>query len=156
MLRNRRNWTMKFRYREYEVYLSDRLCGEGESLAKYSSLFDFAEPSSKRRALSPAKYKAAWAALQARHGRQCQLRYCEACDIDNPAAIDHVIPLSSNELNKIWRIKPLLPARKVAAQSFGSNDISNLVLACTACNAKKKHRFLERETMRRILEAKGF
>jgi 5-methylcytosine-specific restriction endonuclease McrA len=56
--------------------------------------------------------------------------------------LDHLIPLSSNELNKRLRALPRVGKAKVARQSFGSNHADNLILACKRCNAFKKHRLL--------------
>ncbi|HKC63127.1 MAG TPA: HNH endonuclease [Pyrinomonadaceae bacterium] len=149
---------MKFKYPEYEQYFHDLLCAEGEELSKYDSLFDLREPASvKRGELTGQKYKQAWEELEKNFGRRCQLQYVEDCEVDNPVVIDHVIPISSNILNKhLRKSKPLVAGKKVPTESFGSNDISNLVLACANCNSNKKHRFLNRERMRRILKAKGF
>jgi 5-methylcytosine-specific restriction endonuclease McrA len=147
-----------FRYPEYEQFFSDRLCADGEDLEKYNCLFDFRESAIlKRREFSRLKCLEAWHALEPLYGRVCQLQFPGICDRNNPADIDHVIPLSSNELNKKIRgAKALSEGKKVAAESFGSNHISNLVLACKRCNAYKKHRFLDRAAMRRILQSKGF
>ena len=149
---------MKFKYPEYEQFFRNLLCEEDEDLSKYASLFDLREPPSiKRRELTRQKYKQAWDDLEKKYGRVCQLQFVEGCEINNPVAIDHVIPLSSNVLNKhLRKSKPLIVGKKVPTESFGSNDLSNLVLACTKCNSNKKHRFLDRERMRRILKAKGF
>src|ERR1044071_5226137 len=136
---------MKFKHSEYDQFFSDLLCEEGEDLSKYASLFDLREPPNiKRRELTARKYKQAWNELEKRYGRICQLQYIETCEINNPVAIDHVIPLSSNVLNKkLRKAKPLMSGKKVPTESFGSNDISNLVLACSKCNSNKKHRFLD-------------
>ena len=149
---------MKFKYPEYDQFFRDLLCEEGEDLSKYVSLFDFREPPSiKRRELTGQQYERAWEELEKRFGHRCQLQYVEDCEIDNPVAIDHVIPISSNVLNKhLRKSKPLVAGKKVPTESFGSNDISNLALACAKCNSNKKHRFLDRERMRRILKSKGF
>lgn len=149
---------MEFKYPEYEQFFSDLLCEEGEDLSKYDSLFDLREPYDiKRRELTSSKYKQAWKDLEEKYGRICQLQFVESCDFNNPTCIDHVIPLISNELNKkIRKSKPLIAGKKIQSESFGSNDISNLVLACGKCNSNKKHRFLSREAMRRILKIKGF
>lgn len=149
---------MKFKYPEYDQYFCGLLCEEGEDLSKYDSLFDFREPPSiKRSELTGRKYTQAWGELEKRFGRRCQLKCVESCEVDNPVVIDHVIPISSNVLNKnLRKSKPLVAGKKVPTESFGSNDISNLVLACAKCNSNKKHRFLDRERMRRILKAKGF
>jgi 5-methylcytosine-specific restriction endonuclease McrA len=149
---------MQFQYPEYEQFFRELLCEEGEELAKYGSLFDLREPPSiKRRELTSSKYKWAWKELEDKNGRVCQLHFVDSCDSNNPTCIDHVIPLISNELNKkLRKSKPLVAGKKIPSESFGSNDISNLVLACGKCNSNKKHRFLPREAMRRILRTKGF
>ena len=149
---------MKFKYPEYEQFFRDLLCEEGEDLSKYASLFDLREPPSmKRRELTRGKYKQAWDELEKRSSLICQLQFVEGCEMKNPVAIDHVIPLSSNVLNKhVRKSKPLIAGKKVPTESFGSNNISNSVLACAKCNSNKKHRFLDRERMRRILKSKGF
>ncbi len=149
---------MKFKYPEYEQFFRDLLCNEDEDISKYASLFDFREPTIvKRRELKGYKYKNAWVELERKYGRKCQLQLVEDCEINNPAVIDHVIPISSNVLNKLLlKSKSLVTGRKVPTESFGSNDISNLVLACTRCNSNKKHRFLDRKRMREILKIKGF
>jgi 5-methylcytosine-specific restriction endonuclease McrA len=149
---------MKFKYPEYYQFFRDQICEEGEDLSKYASLFDFREPPSiKRRELRGREYEQAWEELEKRFGRRCQLQYIEDCETDNPVAIDHIIPVSSNVLNKhLRKSKPLVAGKKIPTESFGSNDISNLVLACAKCNSNKKHRFLDRDRMRRILKAKGF
>jgi 5-methylcytosine-specific restriction endonuclease McrA len=147
-----------FKYPEYDQFFRDLLCEEGEDLSTYELLFDLREPPSiKRRELTARKYKQAWQELEERYGRVCQLRFVDSCEINNPVCIDHVIPLISNELNKkLRKSKPLAAGKKIQSESFGSNDISNLVLACGRCNSNKKHRFLPREAMRRILRTKGF
>lgn len=149
---------MKFKYPQYDQFFHDLLCWEGEDLSKYASLFDLREPPDiKRRELKGSKYRQAWEELEKIFGRRCQLQYVEGCEVDNPVAIDHVIPISSNVLNKhLRKSKPIVEGKKVPTESFGSNDLSNLVLACAKCNSNKKHRFLDRERMRRILRAKGF
>ena len=144
-----------FEHPEYEQYFASRLCSEGEDLDTYRSLFDFREPATVKR--REFRCSQARETLERRYGSVCQLQFSELCDLNNPTEVDHVIPLSSNELNKKIRgAKPLSAGKKVAAESFGSNHISNLVLACKRCNAFKKHRFLERDAIRRILESKGF
>jgi 5-methylcytosine-specific restriction endonuclease McrA len=148
---------MQFKYPEYEQFFRNLLCEEGENLSLYSSLFDPEEPPSIKRREFNSRRKQIWKELEERFGRVCQSQFSENCDVNNPACVDHVIPLTSNELNKVIRnLKPIVAGKKVPSESFGSNDISNLVLACAKCNSNKKHRFLDRDRMRRILKAKGF
>lgn len=127
----------------------------GGNLAKYSSLFNFREPPIVKR--TEFRCSHARKTLERLYGAVCQLQYPGICDRTSAGQVDHLIPLASNELNKKIRgAKPLSPGKKIVAESSGSNHISNLVLACLRCNGHKKHRFLEREAMRRILESKGF
>ncbi|MBK6989183.1 MAG: hypothetical protein IPH33_13745 [Bacteroidetes bacterium] len=64
------------------------------------------------------------------------------CDISSGIVIDHLIPLSTNQLNKSLRKLAPVKGKKVATQSFGSNHIDNLVIACASCNNHKKHRII--------------
>lgn len=146
-----------FKYPEYEIYFRDLLCNAGEDLSKYACLFDLREPPKIKRDEFRFRYKQqAWKELEEKYGRVCQLQLSELCEANNPTHIDHVIPLSSNELNKHLRKSKASSGRKVLTESFGSNNISNLVLACSKCNNNKKHRFLDRDRIRKILKAKGF
>ena len=95
------------------------------------------------------------AELIRRYGEVCQLHLVEECSLDHGLAVDHVIPLSSNKLNKELRKVPAQRGKKVPSQSFGSNDWSNLVSACGRCNGHKKHRLLEPAQIRQILSRKG-
>jgi len=74
--------------------------------------------------------------------------------LNSSFAIDHIIPLSTNKLNKeLRKVKPL-PGRKVLTQSFGSNHINNLILACSKCNGYKKHRLLTKDEINKIYNKK--
>jgi 5-methylcytosine-specific restriction endonuclease McrA len=68
--------------------------------------------------------------------------------------VDHLIPLSSNVLNKKLRKMKGENKKKVPAQSFGSNDLSNFILACSRCNAFKKHRLPSSELLTRMHQLK--
>lgn len=147
---------MNFNHPGYDDFFSDLLCQEGEDLSKYSVLFDLRKPILKRKEFIKI-YRKIWMDLERSGGRICQLQLGPNCEINNPVHIDHVIPLSSNVLNKsIRNSKPLQLGKKVTTESFGSNNILNLVLACRSCNLNKKHRFLKRDQMQRILRFKGF
>lgn len=89
--------------------------------------------------------------LQRTDGLSCQLNL-EVCDPSRGFDVDHLIPLSSNVLNKSIRKIRAERGKKVPTQPFGSNNPLNLVLACKACNARKKHNFLSREQLASILE----
>jgi 5-methylcytosine-specific restriction endonuclease McrA len=140
-----------FEHPEDRIFFRNLLCEDGEPLEKYAKLFDFRDVTKKRR-----EFQAAHASLlenlRAKHGPMCMLHYSRSCTGGRGAlTIDHLLPLSSNKLNKeLRRVVPLL-RRKVPTQSIGSNHIANLVLACATCNGAKKHRLLPRAELRRLL-----
>jgi len=140
-----------FEHPEDRIFFSDLLCEEGESLEKYAPLFDFRDVTKKRGEFQAAR-PSLLENLRAKHGSRCMLHYSKACTGGRGAlTIDHLIPLSSNKLNKELRRDVPLPRRKVPTQSIGSNHMANLVLACATCNGAKKHRLLARAELRRLL-----
>ena len=82
----------------------------------------------------------------------CELRLDEDWS-GRAEAVDHMIPLSSNVLNKSRGVPRVLP-KKVATQSFGSNDQTYFLLACSACNGFKFNRF-ERDLILKVLRARS-
>lgn len=134
---------MKFEYKEDEVFFRSLL---GKPFSLYKTLFDFKSPSIKREEYLKQREKL----LDILHKRDkgvCQLQLNDRCTHDKEITIDHVIPLSSNILNKQIRHIARTTYKKVPSQSFGSNHIHNLILACANCNKHKKHRFLDKEKM---------
>ncbi len=116
-------------------------------------IFDFRDSKLKRREFEKVREHLKGQMLAA--GRTtCELRLLYTC-IDNDLVLDHIIPLSSNELNK--RIRKLPPPRgkKIKRQSFGSNHPSNLLVACAKCNGYKKHRFIRREREKWVIVDKN-
>ena len=88
-------------------------------------------------------------------GEICELNYPNICDLNSGFNVDHIIPLSSNKLNKeIRNLKPE-KGKKVKAQSFGSNHIANLALTCTKCNSYKKHRFIDKVLILSLLNKRS-
>ena len=86
-----------------------------------------------------------------KYGENCQLQIHHECSVVRKFEPDHLIPLSTNELNKKLRNMKRTSSGKVPAQSFGSNHPKNLILSCSRCNAHKKHKFLNKELLRKIL-----
>ena len=88
----------------------------------YSELFfDFRLPKIKRKEFKKNRNKI-YENLKNKFREQCQLRYQNICDRTSGFAIDHLIPLSSNELNKkIRKIKSTDKSHKVVSESYGSN-----------------------------------
>jgi 5-methylcytosine-specific restriction endonuclease McrA len=144
---------MNFDYPEDKKFFRRLLCKGGKRLSAYSRLFDL-RPARIKRAEFNCQMPRLKKELLKRYGRVCQLQIVEDCNVKAGLTIDHLIPLSSNKLNKELRKLRPLPGCKVASQSFGSNDLSNLVLACGRCNGHKKHKFLEREQLQRVLSRK--
>jgi 5-methylcytosine-specific restriction endonuclease McrA len=127
-----------FDFREDKQYFIDILCegNEKEFEQFFLPLFDFRSPLIKRRELNVELKKQE---LLQEHNT-CQLRVSPDCTGTSNLQVEHLIPISTNKLNKIIRKVKAEPGKKVPTQSFGSNNISNLTLACNNCNSLKKHR----------------
>lgn len=136
---------MLFEHIEDKTFFADLLCDGDKSILedKYSSLFDFRNPLLKREEFN-IKKKQWMQRIVEKRGEKCQLQLVPDCN-DVQLVLDHMIPLSSNELNKHLRNLKATAGKKVLSQSFGSNSLNNFVLACKACNNFKKHRFVKRD-----------
>jgi 5-methylcytosine-specific restriction endonuclease McrA len=133
---------MEFEFKEDAEYFEKLLCNESQTMQDFIHLFDFRSVDEKRREFNKVKYKLK-AELISKSGEECILKF-NMCDMSSGIVIDHLIPLSTNQLNKSLRKLSAAKGKKVATQSFGSNHIDNLVIACVNCNNYKKHRILER------------
>ncbi len=123
-----------------------------EDFEIYMSLFDFRPNEIKRKEFNRTRDKL-FADLEKLHGHTCMLNL-EICDPEAKLVIDHIIPLTTNKLNKELRQLKAEPGKKVKSQNFGSNHINNLILACEKCNNNKKHRLLDRGKLQEILMKK--
>lgn len=134
---------MQFEYPEDREFFAQLLTsGDEKKLEEeFADYFDFRHPAIKRWEFNKTK-KEALDALAQKHDGKCQLRIHPDCSKDGKFEPDHIIPLSTNELNKKLRRLTRTAKEKVIAQSFGSNDLKNLTLACKRCNALKKHRII--------------
>jgi len=143
---------MKFEYPEDREFFANLLSGgDVKKLEeKFSDLFDFNHPAIKRWEFNKIKKKRL-AELILKYDGKCQLRIHPECSKDGKFEPDHIIPLSTNELNKKLRHLARTSSEKVPAQSFGSNHPKNLILACKRCNAFKKHKFLGEERIQKII-----
>jgi len=108
---------------------------------EFTKLFDFRDPKIKRSEFNKIK-KDLIRTLLKKYGRNCQLKLHKDCSFIKKFDVDHYIPLSTNELNKKLRGLRPTKGKKVPSQSFGSNDIANLRIACSRCNSFKKHRII--------------
>lgn len=145
---------MNFEFPEDEKFFADLLCkGRTSGLKGFAQLFDFRSPDEKRREFNKLRRKLL-SELAAAYGGECMLKL-SVCIGNRKLEVDHLIPLSSNELNKKIRRMLRSGKNKVVTQSFGSNHPDNLILACQKCNARKKHLFLQPEIFWRILKEKS-
>ncbi len=136
--------------REYFAYLLAN--GDVEKLeSDFSELFDFEHPAIKREKFNKIKKKVIKELLE-KYGNECQLKIHEDCSKVSKFEPDHVVPLSSNELNKKIRGMVRFSSAKVERQSLGSNNMRNLTLACKRCNAFKKNNFFEQDLYERLLK----
>lgn len=111
--------------------------------ALFADRFDFSEPTEKRRIFDGLK-KQAMDEVAKQERTRCELQLVQDCD-SKKLVLDHIIPLSSNELNKHLRKMIAPQGKKVPTQSFGSNHQSNFLVACEKCNNFKKHRFIKKD-----------
>lgn len=134
---------MEFEHPEDKKFFAGILADGDEELLdrEYSDLFDFEHQAIKRWKFNKSKKKILRELIEKYNG-ECQLHVHPECSPKWGLEPDHIIPLSSNVLNKeLRRMKPE-KGMKVVAQSFGSNHPRNLTLACRRCNGLKKHRIL--------------
>jgi 5-methylcytosine-specific restriction endonuclease McrA len=144
-----------FEYLEDRNYFDLLLCDLEEDITAYSDLFDFRPPAIKRAEFNRIR-NFQLEQLLMRFGKVCHLKCSPNCNVGSGLAIDHLIPLSSNKLNRLLRNFSTSRSldgsiKKAPSQSFGSNAPRNLVLACNNCNAFKKHKILDRTSLKRIL-----
>lgn len=134
---------MQFEFPEDKKFFAGILAGGDEELLdrEYSDLFDFRHPAIKRWEFDKVSKKVLRELIE-RYSGKCQLRIHPECDSKWGLEPDHIIPLSSNVLNKELRHMKPEKGMKVVAQSFGSNHPRNLTLACRRCNGLKKHRIV--------------
>ncbi len=144
---------INFEYPEDREYFANLLANRDiEKLeSDFSELFDFEHPAIKREKFNKIKKKVLKELLD-RYGNECQLKIHEDCSKVNKFETDHIVPLSSNELNKKIRGMVMFSSEKVKRQSFGSNNMKNFTLACKRCNAFKKNNFFEKDLYERLLK----
>lgn len=132
-----------FQYKaDYKFFLDKLAGGDGKLFKrKYLRMFDFRPPTIKRKEFNLIRNKV-FKELVLKYGKKCQLKIHPNCGKEKKFDVDHFIPLSTNKLNKSLRKMKPEKGKKVISQSFGSNDISNLRIACKCCNSCKKHKVL--------------
>ena len=132
-----------FQYKaDYKFFLKALAHGDEVLFEKkFLKLFDFRDPGLKRKEFNLIRNDV-YKKLVSKYGEKCQLNLCADCSVEKVFAVDHFIPLSSNKLNKEIRNLKAPKGKKVLSQSFGSNDIANLIIACKRCNDFKKHKII--------------
>jgi hypothetical protein len=139
---------LAFEYPEDAAFFRDLLSDVG-GLEAWGTLFDFRDPDTKRREFGRIRNQV-YEALVTMEGATCQLNCHDECS-GTPDEVDHLIPLKTNVLSKQLRKMSGSKGKKVSSLSYGSNKAPNLVLACSRCNAFKKHRMPSQEIISRIL-----
>jgi 5-methylcytosine-specific restriction endonuclease McrA len=139
---------MNFEYKEDKIFFQ-HLFKEFGGLEINHDLFDSSDPLLKRQAFNRIRNKV-FRKLQDKFGDICMLNFHADC-ANSADQVDHLIPLSSNILNKTIRAMKAEKGKKVSAQSLGSNNDRNFVLSCSRCNAAKKHHIPDNELFNKVL-----
>jgi 5-methylcytosine-specific restriction endonuclease McrA len=143
---------MSFKYKNDEMFFKKML--EFLNIDTFLTLFDFSEPIEKRKEFNKIKKKF-YDQLMLKQQGECYLAFNSICDVSKGYQIDHIIPLSTNILNKNLRnLKSTDKNKKVQSESYGSNHINNLILTCKSCNQNKKHKLLNQEDYIKIFKKK--
>ena len=114
-----------FDYEEDRRFFERLLTNEDQtSLDEFADLFDFSHPEQKRKAFNKQRDRV-FERLLMIHSDTCQLELPDVCT-SQAQAVDHVIPLSTNILNKRRGVLPM-PGKKVIPVFV---SISSIVLMC--------------------------
>ena len=139
---------MNFEYKEDKIFFQ-RLFKDFGGLKKNYDLFDSSDPLLKRKEFNKIRDKT-FHKLQDKFGDICMLNFHADCT-NSADQVDHLIPLSSNILNKTIRALKAEKGKKVTAQSLGSNNYRNLLLSCSRCNAAKKHHIPDNKLLNKVM-----
>jgi len=106
-----------FDFIEDRGFFEKLLCDNNNTIETCGSLFDFRSANIKRREFNLLR-KGLRANLLQTYGATCFLNYQDICDIKSGIVVDHLIPLSTNQLNKALRKLKSAKGKKVVAQKF--------------------------------------
>lgn len=144
---------MKLKYKEDWDYFKINLDFVKDEI--FNTLFDDTDSLEKRKQYNIIK-KQVYKELMDDQKGDCYLNIDGICNISSGYQIDHIIPLTTNILNKKLRnMKSEDRSKKVPSESYGSNHINNLILTCKSCNQHKKHRLLNKKEYQDIFIRKG-
>lgn len=121
-----------FEFKEVQEYFENLLCSGSQTIEHFRHLFDFRPVNEKREDFNKDRKKLK-GELISKYGEQCMLNL-STCNMKSGTAIDHLIPLSTNQLNKSFRkLKPLqkwsdCDAIKPLLRSTGTSESRALVL----------------------------
>lgn len=145
---------MNFKYSEDLDFFIKLFQTSEEGSKRFNTYFDFRSPLIKRQEFNKIRNKI-YVQLVEVYGESCMLSIEGICDESSGFAVDHIIPLSTNELNKkIRHMKSISQGKKVPTESYGSNHINNLAIACNKCNGYKKNKILTEEQLATIIKIK--
>lgn len=136
--------------RDYNRF--DKILSDVGGVEKNKNLFDFRDPDIKRKEFNKIRNQVFNDMLRD-FGHVCMLKIDGKCE-GNSAVVDHLIPLSSNVLNKDIRGMRARNGKKAPTQSLGSNDMLNFVLSCRRCNAFKMNKLPTRGQVSMIFKYK--
>jgi 5-methylcytosine-specific restriction endonuclease McrA len=145
---------MRFKYEEDEYFFKDLFNTSNKETYTFDHFFDFRNPHVKRKAFNRMKKKLYNDMIEL-YGERCMLSYDNICDPESGFVLDHIIPISTNTLNKVLRDMKAQPGKKVPSESYGSNHMDNLAIVCNRCNGHKKNRLLSKKDFHRVLSSKS-
>lgn len=116
-------------------------------------LFDFRSPLEKRKEFNSMRGMIFDQLIDA-YGVACQLCCHQDCT-KTATVVDHLMPISTNRLNKELRGMKAVDGKKAPTQSFGSNDIKNFVLSCSRCNAFKQNKIPDVHLLQHVYKLRG-
>jgi len=94
---------MNFEFKEDQEYFERLLCSESHTIEHFCHWFDFRPVAEKHSEFNNHRNNLK-EILLSKHGEECMLNLSMS-DMSSSLVIDHLIPLSTNQLNKSLRKK---------------------------------------------------
>ena len=126
----------------------------GFRIKEFPDLFDFETSVTKKRARTASlrsviEYRGTTSCMIAYPGNWTNSRQEKRSCSGRAEVVDHLVPISSNRIGKELGVRAKA-GKKVPTQDIGSAHISNLIVACAACNSRKLQSF-DREVIHKVL-----